>query len=157
MIIFVDLFVKCSSNLPEEELDFLKKANLSENNDIIARDMFLLSYYGRGINFIDLMQLKKRDLYKETITYKRSKTGVFVNYKLNEFWKQKISEYASPVDSLYIFNIIHNNQDSETYINNRKEKFLKLYINKLLKKLLMIWGSKRISLTIAQDTHLLQS
>lgn len=157
MIIFVDLFVKCSSTLPEEELDFLKKANLSENNDIIARDMFLLSYYGRGINFIDLMQLKKRDLYKETITYKRSKTGVIVNFKLNEFWKQKISEYASPVDCLYIFNIIHNNQDSETYINNRKEKFLKLYINNLLKKLLMIWGSKRISLTIAQDTHLLQS
>ena len=139
--------------LSEEELNFLKKANLSENNDIIARDMFLLSYYGRGINFIDLMQLKKRDLYKETITYKRSKTGVIVNFKLNEFWKQKISEYASPVDSLYIFNIIHNNQESETYINNRKEKFLKLYINKPIKKIINDLGiQKNITYYCARHT-----
>lgn len=78
--------------LSEEELDLLKKAVLFENNEITAKDMFLLSYYGRGINFIDLMQLKKRDLYKEIITYKRSKTGVIVNFKLNTFWKQKINE-----------------------------------------------------------------
>ncbi|TCN53842.1 site-specific recombinase XerD [Flavobacterium chryseum] len=139
--------------LSEEELDLLKKANLSENNDIIARDMFLLSYYGRGINFIDLIQLKKRDLYKETITYKRSKTGVIVNFKLNDFWKQKIREYASPVDSLYIFNIIHNNQDSKTYINNRKEKFLKLYINKPIKKIINDLGiHKNITYYCARHT-----
>jgi len=129
--------------LSEEELDFLKKANLSENNDIIARDMFLLSYYGRGINFIDLMQLKKRDLYKETITYKRSKTGVIVNFKINDFWKQKIEEYASPVDSIYLFNIVHNNQNSKIYINNRKRKYLKIYINTPLKTIITNLGIQK--------------
>jgi len=139
--------------LSEEELDLLKKANLSENNEKIARDMFLLSYYGRGINFIDLMQLKKRDLYKETITYKRSKTGVIVNFKLNEFWKQKIDEYASPSESFYIFNIIHNNQSSEIYINNRKEKFLKLYINKPIKTIINDLGiQKNITYYCARHT-----
>ncbi|UPZ16406.1 tyrosine-type recombinase/integrase [Flavobacterium humidisoli] len=122
--------------LTEEELESLKNVKLLEKKDIIARDMFLLSFYGRGINFIDLIQLKKTDLYKETITYKRSKTGVIVNFKINEYWKRKIEEYTSPGDSLYLFNIIHNNQNSEIYINNRKEKYLKIYINTPLKRII---------------------
>lgn len=80
----------------------------------------LLSFYGRGINFIDLIQLKKTDLYKETITYKRSKTEVIVNFKINDFWKDKIINYASSAESFYLFNIIHNNQNSEIYIKNKK-------------------------------------
>jgi integrase/recombinase XerD len=129
--------------LSEDELALLKNAELVEKNDIFARDMFLLSFYGRGINFIDLIQLKKTDLYKETITYKRSKTGVIVNFKINDFWKRKIEEYASSADSLYLFNIIHNNQNSETYINNKKEKYLKVYINTPLKKIITNLGIKK--------------
>ena len=121
--------------LSEEELVLLKNTELLEKKDIFARDMFLLSFYGRGINFIDLMQLKKTDLYKDTITYKRSKTGVIVNFKLNEYWKRKIQEYTPANDSFYLFNIIHNNQDSHTYLNNKKEKYLKIYINTPLKRI----------------------
>ncbi|WP_291150648.1 site-specific integrase [Flavobacterium sp. UBA7680] len=129
--------------LSEEELLLLKNAQLLKKNDVFARDMFLLSFYGRGINFIDLMQLKKTDLYKETITYKRSKTEVIVNFKINDFWKHKIAEYTSPADSLYLFNIIHNNQNSEIYINNKKEKYLKIYINTPLKKIITDLGIKK--------------
>ncbi|MNF73283.1 site-specific tyrosine recombinase XerC [compost metagenome] len=129
--------------LSEEELELLKNVELFDRNDIIARDMFLLSYYGRGINFIDLMQLKKTDLYKDTITYKRSKTGVIVNFKLNEYWKRKILEYTPPNDSLYLFNIIHNNQDSHNYINNKKEKYLKTYINTPLKRMITDLGIQK--------------
>lgn len=129
--------------LSEEELELMKNAELFDKNDIIARDMFLLSYYGRGINFIDLMQLKKTDLYKDTITYKRSKTGVIVNFKLNEYWKRKIQEYAPSNDSLYLFNIINNNQDSRNYINNKKEKYLKIYINTPLKRIITDLGIQK--------------
>lgn len=129
--------------LSEEELEILKNVELLKKSDIIARDMFLLSFYGRGINFIDLIQLKKTDLYKETITYKRSKTEVIVNFKINEHWKRKIEEYISPADSLYLFNIIHNNQNSKIYINNRKEKYLKIYINTPLKGIITDLGIKK--------------
>ncbi|WP_406844640.1 tyrosine-type recombinase/integrase [Flavobacterium soyae] len=122
--------------LSEEELELLKNAELLNKSDIIARDMFLLSFYGRGINFIDLIQLKKTDLYKDTITYKRSKTEVIVNFKINEHWRRKIEEYVSPADSIYLFNIIHNNQSSKIYINNRKRKYLKIYINIPLKTII---------------------
>ena len=129
--------------LSEKELELLKNAQLLNKNDIIARDMFLLSFYGRGINFIDLMQLKKTDLYKETITYKRSKTEAIVNFKINDFWKQKIEEYTSPADSIYLFNIIHNNQNAKIYINNRKRKYLKIYINTPLKTIITDLGIQK--------------
>lgn len=129
--------------LSEEEIVLLKNVALLKKNDIFARDMFLLSFYGRGINFIDLIQLKKTDLYKETITYKRSKTEVIVNFKINDFWKDKIINYASAPDSFYLFNIIHNNQNSEIYINNKKEKYLKIFINKPLKKITTDLGIKK--------------
>ena len=129
--------------LSEEEIALLKKAVLLKKNDIFARDMFLLSFYGRGINFIDLIQLKKTDLYKETITYKRSKTEVIVNFKINDFWKDKITNYTSSPESFYLFNIIHNNQNSEIYINNKKDKYLKIFINKPLKKIITDLGIKK--------------
>lgn len=57
----------------EKELETLKNVELLKKNDIIARDMFLLSFYGRGINFIDLMQLKKQIYTKKQLPIKEAK------------------------------------------------------------------------------------
>lgn len=40
-----------------------------------ARDMFLMSFYLRGMSFIDMAFLKKRDLKNSIVTYRRRKTG----------------------------------------------------------------------------------
>lgn len=40
-----------------------------------ARDMFLMSFYLRGMSFIDMAFLKKSDLKNGYITYRRHKTG----------------------------------------------------------------------------------
>lgn len=122
--------------LTESELELLKFSDLESKHENIARDMFLLSFYGRGINFIDLMQLQKTDLYKGTITYRRRKTGVMVSFKVNDFWEQKLIEYSAKPESIYLFNIIINEQTNENYIENRKEKYLKKYINVPLKKVI---------------------
>lgn len=82
------------------------------------------------------MQLQKTDLYKGTITYRRRKTGVMVSFKVNDFWEQKLIEYSAKPESIYLFNIIINEQTNENYIENRKEKYLKKYINSPLKKVM---------------------
>lgn len=41
----------------------------------LARDMFLLSFYLRGMSFIDMAFLKKSDLRNGSVTYRRRKTG----------------------------------------------------------------------------------
>ncbi len=40
-----------------------------------ARDMFMISFYFRGMSFIDMAYLKKSDLNNNRITYRRRKTG----------------------------------------------------------------------------------
>lgn len=40
-----------------------------------ARDMFMMSFYLRGMSFIDMAYLKKADLHNGYITYRRRKTG----------------------------------------------------------------------------------
>lgn len=40
-----------------------------------ARDMFLMSFYLRGMSFIDMAYLKKSDLKNGSVSYRRRKTG----------------------------------------------------------------------------------
>lgn len=40
-----------------------------------ARDMFLMSFYLRGMSFVDMAYLKKSDLQNGSVTYRRRKTG----------------------------------------------------------------------------------
>lgn len=40
-----------------------------------ARDMFMMSFYLRGMSFVDMAFLRKTDLRKGRITYRRRKTG----------------------------------------------------------------------------------
>ena len=40
-----------------------------------ARDMFLMSFYLRGMSFVDMAYLKKSDLKNGYVTYRRRKTG----------------------------------------------------------------------------------
>ena len=73
---------------PREELKALKKSTS------FARDMFLLSFYLRGISFIDLAYLKKKNLKNNCITYIRSKTGQYFEIEINTRIREIIQKYA---------------------------------------------------------------
>lgn len=53
-----------------KELDLSLKPSLD-----FARDMFLFSFYTRGMSFIDMAYLKKSDLHNGVLSYRRRKTG----------------------------------------------------------------------------------
>jgi integrase len=48
----------------------------------VARDYFLFSYYGRGMNFSDLARLKWKQVVKDRVVYTRLKTGKPMQFKL---------------------------------------------------------------------------
>jgi integrase len=48
----------------------------------LARDYFLFSYYGRGINFRDMAVLKWKQIVKDRVVYKRLKTGKLMQFQL---------------------------------------------------------------------------
>ena len=62
--------------LPLSVIKKIKALDLSLTTSLdFARDMFLMSFYLRGMSFIDMAFLKKTDLKNGYVTYRRRKTG----------------------------------------------------------------------------------
>lgn len=70
----VDKTVKRALPLPI--LKRIKSLDLSRSPSLdYVRDMFMMSFYLRGMSFIDMAFLKKTDLRNGHVTYRRRKTG----------------------------------------------------------------------------------
>ena len=85
-----------------EEIDLSEKPNLN-----LARNIFLFSFYCRGMDFMDIAKLKMKDIKDNRIFYSRSKTGRIFSIFVNSLIKNILDQYMSdkqPDD--YIFPII---------------------------------------------------
>lgn len=122
--------------LNEDEIELLKAYGSEDEKYVFAKDMFLFSYYSRGINFLDLIKLEKSYLNGERINYIRSKTGVPVSFKMNEYTRSVIQKYSTNKDSKYIFNIINTENPTQVYLKNRSKKVLTYYVNQQLKEIM---------------------
>lgn len=70
-----------------------------------ARDLFLLSFYLRGMSFVDLAFLKKRDLQNGLLVYRRHKTGQQFCIKWEKPMQDIIKKYSFP-DTPYLLPLI---------------------------------------------------
>lgn len=71
--------------IPLEAVRKMKHLDLSLTERLdFARDMFLMSFYLRGISFIDPTFLKKTDLKNGILSYRRSKTSQLFNIRTHE-------------------------------------------------------------------------
>lgn len=86
-----------------KELDLLLKPHLE-----YARDMFLFSFYTRGMSFIDMAYLKKSDLKNGIITYRRRKTGQQLTIKWEKCMEDIIAKYGTNTATHYLLPIITN-------------------------------------------------
>jgi integrase len=77
-------------NLTIEQITTIKQAILTDKM-AYARDMFMLSFYLIGMNFIDLFNLEPTNA--ERIVYKRAKTGKIYNIKLQPAAIEIINRY----------------------------------------------------------------
>lgn len=72
-----------------------------------ARDMFMFSFYTRGMSFVDMAYLKKKDLQNGVLTYRRQKTHQLLFIK----WEKPMQEIGDKYDtsgSPYLLPIIRN-------------------------------------------------
>lgn len=60
-----------------------------------ARDLFLFSFYTRGMSFIDMAYLKKKDLRNGILTYRRQKT----EQRLAVKWEKPMQEIVGKYDT----------------------------------------------------------
>ena len=83
----------------------IKEMDFSMNSTFdFARDMFLFSFYTRGMSFIDMAYLKKKDLANGILSYRRRKTGqqLFIRWEkcmqeIVDKYDNSLSEYLLPI------------------------------------------------------------
>lgn len=83
-----------------------------------ARDMFLMSFYLRGMSFIDMAFLRKTDLKNRYVTYRRRKTGQQLIIEWTKEMQMILDKYPEN-NSDYLLPIIRNPGTNErcTYRN----------------------------------------
>ncbi len=94
-----------------------------------AKDMLLFSFYLRGMSFVDMAYLKKKDLVNGYITYRRKKTGQQLTIELTEEAQVIVSKYRN--DTQYLLPIINSENGEE----RKQYKGQLLKINRNLKKI----------------------
>lgn len=73
-----------------------------------ARDLFMFSFYTRGMSFIDMAFLKKKDLRNGILSYRRKKTNQQLFIKWEKPMQEIIDKYDTG-DGSYLLPIIKDN------------------------------------------------
>ncbi len=71
-----------------------------------ARDMFLFSFYTRGMSFVDMAHLRKKDLHDGVLTYRRKKTSQQLTLQWEPCMQAIVDRYAAASESPYLFSIL---------------------------------------------------
>lgn len=94
--------------IPIAAISRIKNLELPRGSKMdFARDMFMLSFYLRGMSFVDMAFLRKKDRADNHVTYRRRKTG----QRLDIAWtkeRQSIVEKYPPNPTQYLLPILTN-------------------------------------------------
>lgn len=109
-----------------KELDLTLKPHLD-----YARDLFLFSFYTRGMSFIDMAYLKKSDLKNGVLTYRRKKTNQQLTVKWEKCMAEIVAKYNDCSTTQYLLPIITN-----PLVDERKQYRNAIYrVNTALKEI----------------------
>lgn len=100
----------------------------------LTRDMFMASFYLRGIPFVDLVHLLKKNVINNTVHYYRQKTGVLVSVEIIPPLQTLVNKYAVQ-SSPYLFPGLMQHDGSceeEEYKEYRRALY---YYNRRLKQI----------------------
>ena len=105
--------------IPLKAIKQIKNLDLSLQPSLdFARDMFIFSFYTRGMSFIDMAHLKKKDLSNGILSYRRRKTGQLLFIRWEKCMQEIIEKYDNPL-SQYLLPIIKPmNGDERTQYQN---------------------------------------
>lgn len=101
--------------LPIQQIKRIKALDLSLTKGLdFARDMFLMSFYLRGMSFVDMAFLRKTDLKAGYIVYRRRKTGQQLTIAWTKQMQALLDKYPEN-KTAYLLPIITNPDAIERY------------------------------------------
>lgn len=94
-----------------------------------ARDMFMFSFYMRGMSYVDMAYLRTTNLSKGYISYRRRKTGQELSVKWEECMQEIVEKYKGQCCSDYLLPIIKRPDESRS-----QHKYGLVRINRYLRE-----------------------
>jgi len=76
-------------------LQIARERTLNDERLSLARDLFLFSFYSRGMPFVDMAFLRYSDISGDTIRYTRRKTGQPLNVMMEEPLRCLVEKYRN--------------------------------------------------------------
>lgn len=99
--------------LPLSVIKRIKLLDLPPNSTLdYVRDMFLFSFYTRGMSFIDMAYLRKDNLSNGILSYKRRKTGQLLYVRWERCMRNIVKKYPWN-RTAYLLPILKNNGKDE--------------------------------------------
>lgn len=110
-----------------QSLDLKNREGLS-----FARDLFLFSFYTRGMSFVDMAKLRKSNIKNGLLIYRRSKTKQSLSIKLEPCIIAIIEKYRDATKMDYLLPIItkeNQSYDSALRSHNKRLRVISKLLN----------------------------
>lgn len=105
--------------IPREAVRALRRMDLDGEPELaLARDLFMFSFFTRGMSFVDMAFLRKKDLKGGILSYSRRKTGQPIRVRWESCMQEIVNKYpANPTG--YLLPIITQDKPSQRsqYLN----------------------------------------
>ena len=105
--------------VPFKIIKMIKELDLSFEPQLeLARDIFLFSFYTRGMSFIDMAHLKKKDQQNGILSYRRRKTGQQLLVKWEKCMQEIADKHKTDYGSPYLLQILKHPYDNRSQYKN---------------------------------------
>ena len=120
--------------IPIEEIKMIKEMMIDKKSKSFARDMFMFSFFTRGMSFVDMAFLKKSDIKFGFLTYRRKKTGQLLSIKW-EKCMQKIVENNPSSDHIYLLPIVDSTKEKQRTQYRSRQRAINNNLKKIAEEL----------------------
>jgi len=129
----------------------IKNIDLTSHKELeLSRDLFMFSFYLRGISFIDMANLRKHNVKNGYIIYTRSKTKQMLTIKIEPCMQEIISRYELQSIDDYLLPIYTiQNKDNLSQLRNHNKRLKRISKILGLEKSLSSYVSRHTWATIA--------
>ena len=129
----------------------IKGVKLEQPSLAFARDIFMFSFYTRGMNFIDIIGLTKANIINNEIYYVRSKTKQPFYIPINSQTQELIDKYGT--DRKYLFPVYNDHIHITLKQKYTRKKTAIKKVNDDLKEVAKLIGEPHICLTTYVSRH----
>ena len=130
-----------------------------DEGELLARDLFLFSYYTRGMSFVDIAFLRKGDVRNGVLRYRRRKTG----QEMRMAWRpcmQEIVDRHPSKDGKHLLGILDEGMAGRSLrwqchaVQGRVNRWLHLLVERIrLGKPVTMYCARHSWATIAREKH----